>query len=155
MAVLPLGNANFAGEHSGLNPGERDRFGKRKCGADLLAFLTRLERRGAADVFGALLRRSALMNRRQTQIARKAARGSPGVHPRKFERNQRQREVLRPGDEAALLRVKGRGGDATLVEVLKQSRFRRRPFVRIASAVRDDTGDRPARHGAAGLHEHV
>jgi len=80
VAILPLGNTNFAGEHSGLHPGERDRFGKRKGGADLLAFLTRLERRGAADIFGALLRRSALVNRRQTQIAREAARGRPGVH---------------------------------------------------------------------------
>ena len=155
LAVLPLGHANLAGEHSGLNPGERDRFGQRKGGADLLAFLARLERRGAANVFGALLRRSALVNRRQTQIAGEAARGGAGIHPRKFERHQRQRHVLRPGDEAAVLRVQGRGGDAAFIEVLEQSRFCGRPLVRVASAVRDDTGDRPARDGAARLHEHV
>ena len=131
------------------------RFGERERGADLFAVFARLQRRGGGDVFRALLRRAALVNRRQAEIARQTAGGRAGVHPRQFKRDQRQREIFRPGDEPALFRIEKRGGDAALVEVREQRGLVRRPFVRIAPAVGDEPGDRPARHAARGLHEHL
>ena len=100
-AVLPFGHAHLAGQHAGLDAHERNRLGQRKRGADLLAGFAGLERGGAGDVFGALLRRAALVNRRQAEIARQAARGRAGVHPRQFKRDQRQRQILWPGDKPA------------------------------------------------------
>ena len=52
--------------------------------------------------------------------AGQAAGGGAGVHPGQFEGDQRQREVLRPLDEAALLRVHEDAGDAGFVEGLQQ-----------------------------------
>ena len=154
-AVLPFGDAHLAGQHAGFDADKRDRFGERERGADLLAVFARFHRRGAGDVFGALLRRAALMNGREAEIAGEAARGGAGVHPGQFERNQRQRQVFRAGDETALFRVEKRGGDAALVEMREQAGLFRRPLVRIAPAAGDEPGDRPARHAARRLHEHV
>ena len=143
-AVLPFGDAHLAGEHAGFDADERNRLGERERGADLLAVFAGLQRRGVGDIFRALLRRAALVNRRQAEIAREAAGGRAGIHPRQFKRDQRQRQIFRPGDEPALLRVEERGGDAALVEVLEQAVFLRRPLVRVAPAVGDERG-RPAR----------
>ena len=87
LAVLPFRDAHLAGEHSGFDADERNRLGQRKRRAHLLAVFARLERRGAGDVFFALLRRAALVNRREAEIAREAAGGRAGVHPRQFKRD--------------------------------------------------------------------
>ena len=154
-AVLPFRDAHLAGQHAGFDADERQRLGERERGAHLLAVFARLERRGGGDVFCALLRRAALVNRREAEIAREAAGGRAGIHPRQFKRDERQHEIFRPGDEPALFRVQKRGGDAAFVVVLEQAVFLRRPLVRIAPAGGDEPGDRPARHAARGLHEHV
>ena len=88
-----------------------------------LRFSPGLTGAAAGNVFGALLRRAALVNGREAEIARQAARGRAGVHPRQFKRNQRQRQIFRPGDEPALFRVEKGGGDAALVEVREQAAF--------------------------------
>ena len=59
------------------------------------------------------------------------------------------------GTASALFRVQKRGGDAAFVVVLEQAVFLRRPLVRIAPAGGDEPGDRPARHAAHGLNEHL
>ena len=53
-----------------------------------------------------------------------------------------------------LFRVQERRRDAALVEVRQQTGFVRRPLVRIAPALGDEPGDRPARNAAHALHEH-
>ena len=126
-----------------------------KAARTCLRCLARLERRGAGDIFVALLRRAAFVNRREAEIARQAARGRAGVHPRQFKRDQRQRQIFRPGDETAVFRVQKRGRDAAFVVMLEQAIFLRRPLVRIASARGHQPRDRPARHAARRLHEHV
>ena len=140
---------------SGFDADERHRLGERERGADLLAVFAGLQRRGGGDVFCALLRRAALVNGRQAEIARQAAGGRAGIHPGQFKRDQRQRQIFRPGDKPAVFRVQKRGGDAAFVEVREQAVFSRRPFVRIAAAGGDEPGDRPARHATCGLHEHL
>ena len=143
-AVLPFGDAHLAGQHAGLDADKRDRFGERKRGADLFAVFARFHRRGPPTYLALLLRRAALVNGRQPEIAGEAARGRAGIHPGQLERNQRQREIFRPGDKSALFRVKERGGDAAFVEVREQAGLVRRPLMRIASAVgeRRATGPR-------------
>ena len=155
VAIFPIRHAHFAGEHSGLDADKRNRLGQRKRRADLFARFARLERRGTADIFLALLRRAAFVNRREAKIARQTAGGRAGIHPREFKREQRERQIFRPGDESALLRVQRRGGDAAFIVVLEQAVFFRRPFVRVAPARRHEPRDRSARHAARGLHEHV
>jgi hypothetical protein len=93
--------------------------------------------------------------RREPQVAREAAGGRAGVHPRQLKRDERQHQIFRAGDEPALFRIQKRGGDAAFVVVLEQAVFLRRPFVRIAPAGGDKPGDRPARHAARRLHQHV
>ena len=143
-ARLPFGHAHLAGQHAGFHADKRNRFGERERGADLLAVFARLERRGGGDVFGALLRRAALVNRRKAEIARQAARGGAGVHPGQFKRDQRQRQVFRPGNEPALFRVEEGGGDAAFVEVLEQARLSP-ASIRANCARRRRRAARPAR----------
>ena len=135
-AVLPIRDAHFAGEHSGFDTGERNRLGQRKRRANLFARFTRFQRRGTADIFFTLLRRAAFVNRREAEIACQAARGRAGIHPREFKREQRERQILRPGNVTALLGFQRRSGDAAFIVMLEQAVFFRRPFVRIAPARR-------------------
>ena len=102
----------------------------------------------------ALLGRAALVDGSQAEVARQAAGGGPGVHPGQLEGDQRQRQVLRALDEAAMLRVQERRGDAALVERRQQAGLLGRPLVGIARALGHEPGDRAARHGAGGLDEH-
>ncbi len=95
------------------------------------------------------------MNRGQAQIARQTARGRARVHPGQFKGDQRQRQILWPGDESAFFRVQERGGDAAFVEVRQKTGFVRRPVVRVAAALGHEPGDRPARDATRGLHEHL
>ena len=95
------------------------------------------------------------MNGGKAEIAREAARCGTSVHPGQFERNQRQGHVFGAGDEAALFRVKKGGSDAALVKMWKQGGLFRRPFVRIAPALGDQPGDRPARDIPCSLDEHL
>ena len=156
LAVLPLGDAHLAGQHAGFDADEGDRFGEREGGADLLAIFAGLERRGAAHVVGALLRRAALVNGRKTEVARQAAGGRAGVHPGQLEGDQRQREILRPLDEPALLGIQERGGDAALVEVLAADSFLAGVHsCELRPPLATSAGDRAARHGTGGLHQHV
>ena len=53
----------------------------------------------------ALLRRAALVDGGQAEIAGQAGGGRPGIHPRELEGNQRQGQVLGPLDEPAVLGV--------------------------------------------------
>ena len=155
LPVLPFGDAHFAGQHAGFDADERNRFGQGEGGAHLFAVFPGLERGGVGNVFGALLRRAALVNRRQAKIARQAACGRARVHPGQLKRDQRQRQVLRPGDEPAVFRIQESRRDAAFVEVRQETGFCRRPFVRIAAAVGDQPGDRPARDPARSLHQHL
>ena len=120
-----------------------------------MRFSPGFDRRGGGDIFGALLRRAALVNRGQPEVAGQAARRRPGVHPRQLERDQRQREIFRPGDKPALFRIEKRGGDAAFIEMRQQAAFFRRPLVGIAPAAGDQPRDRTARHAARGLREHL
>ena len=111
-------------------------------------------RRGEGQVMVALFGRAPLMDGSQAEVAGQAGGGRPGIHPGKLEGNQRQRQVLGPLDEAAVLRVEEGGGDAALVEGRQEAGLFRRPLVGIARALGDQPGDRSARHGAGGLDEH-
>ena len=125
-----------------------------KAARTCLRFSPGLRRRGEADVMVALLRRAPLVDGRQAEVARQAGGGRAGIHPGELEGDQRQRQVLRPLDKAAVLRVEECGGDAALVEGRQEAGLFRRPFVGIAPALGDQPGDRPARHGSGGLDEH-
>ena len=95
------------------------------------------------------------MNGRQRQEARQAGRGGAAIHPRQFESRKRQRQVLRPGDEAALFRLHEDGADTGAVERLHHLLFGRRPFVGVALARRDQARHGAARHSARRLHQHL
>ena len=112
---------------------------------------------GAAEghVVVALFLGAALVDGGEGEAAGQAAGGGAGIHPGQFEGHQRQREILRPLDEAALRRVHEHAGDAGFVEGLQQRLFFRRPLVGVAGARGDQPRHRPARHGADGLHEHL
>ena len=45
------------------------------------------------------------MNGREAEVAREAAGGRAGVHPRQFKRDERQRQIFGAGDEPAQFRV--------------------------------------------------
>ena len=98
-------------------PDKGNRLGEREGGADLLAVLAGFGRRGEAHVMVALLGRAALVDGSQPEVAGQAAGGRAGIHPGQLEGDQRQRQVLRALDEAAVLGVEKGGGDAALVKV--------------------------------------
>ena len=107
LAVLPLGDAHLAAQHAGFDADKRDRLGEGEGGADLLAVFAGLGRSGQRHVVGALLRRAALVDGGEAEVAGQAAGGGAGIHPGQLEGDQGQGEVLRAFDEAAVLRVPG------------------------------------------------
>ncbi len=113
----------------------------------------RRARRAPCNV--ALLGRAALVDGRERQAAGQAAGGGAGIHPGEFEGHQGQRQVLGALDEAALGGIHEDAGDAGFVEGLQQRLLLGRPVVRVARARRHQAGDRSARHGADGLHQHL
>jgi hypothetical protein len=150
----PLIRLSSESQHPGFDADEGDGLGEREGGADLLAVLTGFERRGEGQIMITLRGGAALMDGGQAEIAGQAGGGRPGVHPGKLEGNQRQRQVLRPFNEAAMLRIKESSSDAALIECGQQTGLFGRPFVGIAPALGDQPGDRTARHGPGGLDEH-
>ena len=95
------------------------------------------------------------MDGRKRQAAGQAAGGGAGIHPGQLEGHQRQRQVLGPFDEAALVGVHEDAGDAGFVEGLEQGLLFGGPFVGVAGACGYQAGHRAARHGAHGLHQHL
>ena len=120
-----------------------------------LAVFAGLRGRALAHVVIALFRRAALVDGGKRQAPGQAAGGRAGVHPGQFEGHQRQRQVLRTLDEAALRRVHENRGDAGFVECLKQRRFVGRPLVGVARARGHQAGHRAARHRPRRLHQHL
>ena len=102
--VFPIGDLDFAAQHAGLDAHVRDGFGQAKGAAPWFAVFAGLRRSAKAHVVVALFGGAALMDGRKRQESRQAAGGGAGVHPRQFERHQRQRQVLGTFDEAALRR---------------------------------------------------
>ena len=113
-------------------------------------------RRGAAHVVVALLGRAALVDGRQRQASGQAAGGRAGIHPGQLEGHQRQRQILRPGDEAALLGSMKTRGDAGFVEGLQQLGLvapSTRACCARRAATRRATGPRATARD--GLHQHL
>jgi hypothetical protein len=95
------------------------------------------------------------MNGSKAEMAGQTAGGGPRIHPSQLKCDQRERQILRPGNKSTLVRVKESRGDATFVKVREQSSLVWRPLVRIASAARDEPGNRSTRDVACGLDKHV
>ena len=95
------------------------------------------------------------MNGGEGEAAGQAAGGGAGVHPGELECYQGEGEVLGTFDEAALGRVHEHAGDAGFVEGLEERLLVGGPLVGVAGAGGDQAGDRSARHGADGLHQHL
>ena len=155
LALFPFGDPHLAAEHAGFDAHVGDGLGEAEGAAPGLAVFPGLGRGGERHVTVALLLGAALVDGREGEAAGQAAGGGAGVHPGQFEGHQRQRQVLRPLDEAALGRVHEHPGDAGFVEGLEQRLFVRRPLMGVAGARSHQPGHRSARHGADGLHQHL
>ena len=154
FAILPIRHAHSAGEHSRFDADKWNRLGQRKRRANLLARFAGFEWRGTADIFVALLRRAAFVDRRETQMPARLPVAAPASTHASSNASSASARFFGPAI-AALFRFQTRGGDAAFVIMLEQGVFFRRPFMRIAPARRDEPRDRPARHAARALHEHV
>ena len=154
-AVVPIGDAHLAGEHACFDACEGQGLGQGEGGSDLLPVLTRFGGRGAGDVFGPLLGRAALVNGSEPEVPRETAGGRARVHPGKFESNQRQREIFRPGEVAAVFGLQKCRGDAAVVEGGQKRGFLGRPIVGVAGAGGDQARHGSSRHATGGLDEHV
>ncbi len=152
-AFRPFGNAHLAAQHAGFDAHVGDRLGEAECAAP--RFVLPSPGRAAAHVELALLRRAALVDGRKRQASGQAAGGRAGVHPGQLKRHQRQRQVLRPFDEAAVRGIHEHAGDARFVERFQQAGLFRRPFVGVARARRHQPGHRSARHRPHRLHQHL
>ena len=84
-----------------------------------------------------------------------AAGGGSGVNPRELKRGQRQRQVLRSSEVAALFRIHEHRGDAGLVEGVEQRRFFGGPFMGAAKTLGDESRHWAACHLTGGLHQHL
>jgi len=119
------------------------------------AILSGLRRRGQLHVLGLLPGSAPLVNRRQGQTTRQAGGCGPTVHPCQFKRHQRQRQVFRTRDEAAVLRLHKDGRDPRRIERLQQFGLGRCPLMRISAAVGHQPRHRTAGHRSCRLHQHL
>ena len=105
FAFLPFGDADLAAQHAGIHADVRDRLGQAESAAPGLTVFARLRRRSRLHV----VRRAAQACRARESAPAPGIRPGcgrrAGIHPCQLERDQRQREVLRPRDESALLRA--------------------------------------------------
>ena len=155
FALLPFGDIDTPGEHTGLHADKRQRLGKGKSAVPLLAVFTGAGRHAARHVFRVLLRRPALMNGAQRQPGGQAARRGAAIHPRQFESDQCKGEILRTFDVATLLGVHECRSDAGAVEFLQHRRFFFRPFVGVSRPPGHKAGHRSAGYSSSGLHDHL
>ena len=155
LAVLPFGDAHFAGEQAGLDPHVGQRLGETEGPTPHPAVFARLGRDAAAHVVVALFLGAALVDGRKGEIACEAAGGRAGVDPGEFERDQGEHEVFRAFDKTALQGVHEAGGDPGGVVGLEQFVLLRSPFVTIPCPPCHQPGDEAARDPARGLNEHL
>ena len=83
-----------------------------------------------------------------------SSRGA-SVHPRQFECDQREGEVLGAFYEATVGRIEVYGRDSRSVEILQQRCFRLGPLVRVPASFRYQPRNRPACDRTYGLDEHL
>ena len=155
LAFLPLGDLHLAAEQAGLDADVRQRLGEGERAAPDLAVVTRLRRHALAHVVVALLLGAALVDGREREVAGEGAGGGAGVDPGELVAQEREDEVLRALDEAALVRVHERGGDAGGVVGGEELVFLGRPLVGVARALGDELRHDAAGDAAGGLHEHL
>ncbi len=155
LAVLPFGDADFAGHHPGIHPDIGQRFGQGESAATDFPVLAGLGRGAAAHVMEALFRRAFFVDRGEGQVAGQGAGRRAAVDPRQFEGDQRQGQILRPDDKAALLGLHEDRGQPRLVETEQQLIFSIVPFVRVTGPFGHETGYRGPRQGAGRLHGHL
>jgi hypothetical protein len=132
---------NGFGEHKGATPGN--------------AVLAGLWRRGKAFVAVHLFGCAALVNGRECQESGQAGRGRAAVYPGQLEGRQSKRQVLGPGDEAALFRLHVSRGDAGAVKRLHHSILSGSPFVGVALAGGHQARHGSPRHAARRLNQHL
>ena len=120
-----------------------------------LAILAGLGGGAAGHIVVALLLGAAFVDGGKRQAPGQAAGSGAGIHPGQLEGDQSQGEVLRPLDETALAGVHEDAGDAGFVEGLEEGVLLGGPFVGVAGALGYEAGDRAARDGANGLHQHL
>ena len=155
LPLLPLRDAHLPGEHAGIDADVGDGLGERERGAPGPAILAGLRWRGERHVVAHLLRRAALVDRRQPQEPGERARRGARVDPGELERGEREGEVLRPRDEAALLRIHERRGDAGRVVVGEELVLALGPLVFVPPTLRHEPRDRAARDAARRLNQHL
>ena len=103
-AFRPLADPHLAAQHAGFDADVGNGLGEAESAAPGLAIFPGLRRRAERHVMVALLLGAAFVDRREGQAAGQAAGGGARIHPGQFESHQRQRQILRALDEAALRR---------------------------------------------------
>ncbi len=155
FTVCPFLNAQLPVQDAGINTHIGNRLRKAERSAQRLAVLSRSWRDCERHVAGALFCRTALMNRGQRQASGQAAGGGSGVNPREFERGQRQRQVLRASQVAALFGIHEYCGDARLIERIQQRGLFGGPLMGAAEPLGHESRHRTACHLTRGLHQHL
>ena len=89
-------SATLAGEHAGVDADVGDGLGERERGAPGPAILAGLRWRGERHVVAHLLRRAALVDRRQLQEPGERARRGARVDPGELERGERGARFFGP-----------------------------------------------------------
>ena len=86
LALFPFGDADFAAQHAGFDPDERDGLGKGEGGADLAAVFAGFGRRSQGHVVSRCSGVPRSWMGRKTEIARQAAGGRARRPPRPVRR---------------------------------------------------------------------
>ena len=155
LAVFPLGDADLAAQHAGIHAHIRNRLGQREGSAPRLAILTRLRRSGQLLIAAHLLQRAALVNGREREKPSQAGGRCAAVHPRQFKCSEAERQVLRPGNESALLGLHKRSRDSSAVEGGHHLILGCGPLMGVALARSHQPSHRSPRHAARRLHQHL
>ncbi len=155
LAVFPLGDAQLAAQHAGVDADVGDGLGEREGAAPGLAVFTGLRRSGERLVAGDLLRRAALVDGREREKSGQAGGGRAAIDPGQLKGREAEREILGPDDEAAFFRLHEGRGDAGAVEGVEHLVLGRGPLVGVALAGGHQAGHRAARHAARRLHQHL
>ena len=123
FAVRPLLHAQLSIQDAGIHANVGNRLGEAERSAQRLTVRSGCWRDRERHVVGSLFGSAALVDGGQRQASGEAAGSGSGVNPRQFKRGQRQRQVLRSGQVAALFGIHEYRGDAGLVEGLEQRGF--------------------------------
>ncbi|OQC30369.1 MAG: hypothetical protein BWX70_01215 [Verrucomicrobia bacterium ADurb.Bin070] len=155
LPLFPASHGDTAADHAGVHADVGQRLGEGESGAPRLAILAGLRRGAGAHVLLALLGRALLDDRPKAEVVDQAGGGGAAVDPREFKGEQAQRQVARSLDDAAVLRVEARRGDARFVERLVEPVLGLGPLVRRAFAVGHQTGHEAAGHRTGAHHGHL